>query len=275
MPSLDRPNFVERHEEAWQPPALHSTATIWGRMLAWARRWLDLEAGSAWRDLSRLLPECRGRVLDVGCGAQPYRRLFPNDACYVAIDTSDAKEHFGYEMPDTRYFEGKIWPVADSSFDVVLATEVLEHVPGTDEFLAEARRCLKTGGWLVLTVPFAVRWHYLPHDFWRFTPSGLDRVLRNAGFADIVVYARGNELTVACYKAMALILPLLFGKKTGVISTALRRLLGVALLPLLLLLAGVANASLLGKGGNDCLGYTALARASDKPCGAECPASHE
>jgi SAM-dependent methyltransferase len=183
----------------------------------------------------------------------------------MAIDTSEAKAHFGYEMPDTHYFEGTAWPVGDAAFDVVLATEVLEHVPRTADFLAEARRCLEAGGLLVLTVPFAARWHYIPHDFWRFTPSGLEKVLREAGFADIVVYARGNALTVACYKAMALVLPLLFGQKTGMIATASRRLIGVAMTPLLILLACIANASLWGPGGNDCLGYTALARASDKP----------
>ena len=258
-PSLDRPNFLLRHEEAWQPPAFEMTSTMRGRVLSWARRLLDLQAGSMWRDLSRLLPQCKGRVLDVGCGAQPYRRLFHPDSHYVGIDTNEAKAHFGYEMPDTLYFEGTTWPVGDSAFDVVLATEVLEHVPATSGFLGEAQRCLEPGGLLVLTVPFAARWHYIPYDFWRFTPSGLDRVLREAGFQDVIVYARGNELTVACYKAMALILPLLFGKKTGAFATTVRRLIGLLLTPLLLVLAFIANVSLLGGGGNDCLGYTALA----------------
>ena len=148
--------------------------------------------------------------------------------------------------------------MADSAFDVVLATEVLEHVPATAGFLGEARRCLEPGGLLVLTVPFAARWHYIPYDFWRFTPSGLDRVLREAGFQEVIVYARGNELTVACYKAMALILPLLFGKTTGAIATVIRRLIGLLLSPLLLLLAFIANLSLLGGGGNDCLYTRAL-----------------
>jgi SAM-dependent methyltransferase len=262
-PSLDRPNFLLRQQEAWQPPAFETTNTFRGRVLAWARRLLDLQAGSMWRDLSRLLPQCKGRVLDVGCGAQPYRRLFHSTAQYVGIDTKDAKAHFGYEMPDTLYFEGTTWPVTSSAFDVVLATEVLEHAPDTAVFLGEARRCLEPGGLLVLTVPFAARWHYIPYDFWRFTPSGLHRVLQEAGFRDVVVYARGNELTVACYKVMALILPLLFGKKSGVLATVARRLMGLLLTPLLLILACIANISMLGNGGNDCLGYTAVATRSD------------
>ncbi len=259
MPSLDRPNLVRKKGEAWQPPAFDMTGTRRGRLMARGRRWLDLQAGSIWRDLSKLLPECKGHVLDVGCGAQPYRCLFHPESLYVAIDTNQAKANFGYEIPDTLYFEGTTWPVADSAFDAVLATEVLEHIPAPAEFLAEARRCLAEGGLLVLTIPFAARWHYIPHDYWRCTPSCLENLLQSAGFQNVVVYARGNEITVACYKVMALILPLLFVKKHAPVVTIARRLLGLTLSPLLFLLACVANASLRGGGGDDCLGYTALA----------------
>src|SRR4051794_13112335 len=66
---LGRPNLVERREEAWQPPAFTRSR------LAAVRRFLDLQAGSIWNDLATLLPPQRGVVLDVGCGAQPYRSL--------------------------------------------------------------------------------------------------------------------------------------------------------------------------------------------------------
>ena len=93
-----------------------------------------------------------------------------------------------------------------------------EHVPEPGAFLAEASRCLRPGGRLLLTVPFAARWHYIPHDYWRFTPSGLERLLSAAGFRDAAIYARGNSLTVACYKAMALMLPLLLPQQQGFVK---------------------------------------------------------
>src|SRR6185437_11496064 len=129
---------------------------------------------------------------------------------YRAIDHADALRHFGYSMPDTTYYEGDRWPVEDDSVDVVVCTETLEHVPEPRAFLAEAARCLRSGGCLILTVPFAARWHFIPHDYWRFTPSALQRLLTATGFSSTIVCARGNALTVACYKVMALILPLLF-----------------------------------------------------------------
>ena len=64
----------------------------------------------------------------------------------------------------------------------------MEHVPEPAGFLAEASRCLRPGGRLLLTVPFAARWHYIPHDYWRFTPSALERLLSAAGFDRIAIY---------------------------------------------------------------------------------------
>jgi len=231
-----------------------------GRFLSWGRRWLDLQAGSIWQDLRQLLSGCCGVVVDVGCGAQPYRSLLPREASYVGIDTIEARAHFGYHLPGTLYFEGDVWPVANESVDLVLATETLEHIADPGLFLREAHRCLKPGGQLILTVPFAARWHFIPFDYWRFTPSGLQRLLGAEGFENLAVYARGNEVTVACYKVMSLLLPLLFTPSPrGAVLTVLRRLLGCILAPFLLLLALVGNWSLRGGGGNDCLGYTAVA----------------
>ena len=177
----------------------------------------------------------------------------------MGIDTNAAKPHFGYEMPDTTYFSGDVWPVLDASMDVVLCTETLEHVLETRRFLAEAARCLVPGGTLLLTVPFAARWHFIPYDYWRFTPSSLNHLLTTTGFNDVRVYARGNALTVACYKIMTLILLLLMPQNISAILSFSLRLAGIVVLPLFVLLAAIANLSLLGSGGDDCLGYTVFA----------------
>ena len=228
-------------------------------MPAGVRRFFDLQAGSIWRDLERVLPAVRGTVLDIGCGAQPYRSLLSDEAKYVGIDTVDAKAHFGYAMPDAIYFSGVTWPVSDSSIDFALSTETLEHVADTRHFLAEARRCVAPGGTLMLTVPFAARWHFIPYDYWRFTPSSLRSLLAEAGFEVVHVYARGNAFTVACYKGMALILKLLIPQKGPALIKMALRLAGLVCAPLFCSMAIVANLSLAGDGGDDCLGYTVIA----------------
>lgn len=198
----------------------------------------------------------------MGSGAQPYRRLLPADARYRAIDDAAAGEDFGYGMSDTEYFEGDHWPVLDASMDVVLTTETLEHVLEPAVFLTEARRALRDGGRLILTVPFSARWHYVPHDYWRFTPSSLRSLLECAGFTDVVVNARGNAATVACTKAMALVLPALFPPQGGL---GRGRVVAALALPFVGALALTGQVTLRADGGDDCLGWTATARAASPP----------
>jgi len=123
------------------------------------RRLLNLQAASSWRDLKSPLGDATGTVLDVGAGAQPYRPLIDPVATYRAVDTVDARERFGYDMPGTAYFSGADWPVADRTIDLLLATETLEHIADLDAFLAQARRVLRGDGQLILTVPFSATVH--------------------------------------------------------------------------------------------------------------------
>jgi SAM-dependent methyltransferase len=249
--------------EKWKPPPLEAPRTATQRWAQALRRYFDLQAGSVWNDISELvaehLPDQRRKVVDVGCGAQPYRSLLPGHVEYVGIDIAEAGARFGYEAPDTVYFDGVTWPTQAENADLLLCTEALEHVLDPAAFLAEAFRCLRPGGTLLATVPFAARWHFIPFDYWRFTPSGLERLLEAAGFRDVNVWARGNALTVACYKGMALFLPLLFPQSAKPAEAWLRRAAGAPLLPFFVTLSVVANVSLRAEGGDDCLGYTIMA----------------
>ena len=258
-----RVDMTQREEEAWRPPPFAGPPTTYAqRMIAALRRFLDLQAGTIWSDLSLLLPTRKGVVLDVGCGAQPYRGLVNPGAKYIGIDTADAKTRFGHEVPDTIYFRGDRWPLEEASADVVLCTETIEHVPDTARFVSEIARVLRPGGELILTVPFSARYHFIPHDYWRFTPASLKLMLGAPHFDDLAVYARGNAVTVACYKAMALVLALLFTPTRSALVRYSSRAVGILFSPVLVVLSAVANVSIRGRGGDDCLGYTVLARRS-------------
>jgi SAM-dependent methyltransferase len=251
--SRERKNQVERTsaDERWRPIACTDIAPV--------RRFFDLQSGTIWRDLRGEISHVHGTLVDVGCGAQPYRKLLPKTVTYIGIDTADALRLFGYHTPDTRYYDGEHWPLEDESADVVLATETLEHVKEPDRFLREANRCLRVGGRLILTVPFAARWHFIPADYWRFTPSGLLHLLSVAGFTHVVVHARGNALTVACYKAMALCTRFIMPQEKSRLRSAFFRVIGLALAPAFIALALIGNLSLQSEGGDDCLGYSVVA----------------
>lgn len=251
-------NLALRTSERWRPPSFVPDTGPAGRLRAALRRVFDLQAGSLWRDLSEPLSRTRGTLLDVGCGAQPYRRLIPPQTTYIGLDTEESQSNFGYSMPDVRRIapDGR-WPVDDRWADVVLATETLEHVENPEAFLRQAYRCLRPGGRLILTVPFAARWHYIPHDYWRFTPSGLRLLLERARFSDVSVHGRGNERTVACYKLLSLLLPIAFPQdRRGSLRI---RPIAVLILPLILVLVITGNRSLRMPPGDDCLGYTVFA----------------
>ncbi len=257
--------MVNRQRETWRPPSFRASKSLSSRLIFALRRSFDLQTSSIWQDLAAELPEARGIVVDVGCGAQPYRALLRGDVEYIGIDTADAESRFGYSVPGTKYFEGSTWPLGDCSVNYVLCTETLEHVLDVPAFLNEAARCLTPGGRILATVPFSARWHYIPYDYWRFTPSSLSKLLDSAGFTDIAVYARGNAVTIASYKTMALILLLLMPQAKRPLAAFALRLLSVPFLPLFLILAVVGQVSLLGQGGDDCLGYTILAtKAKDR-----------
>jgi ubiquinone/menaquinone biosynthesis C-methylase UbiE len=62
-------------------------------------------------------------------------------------------------------------PVPDASFDVVLCSEVLEHIPNPVAAIQEFARVLKPGGTLLLTAPFCSLTHFAPYHF----AAGLNR----------------------------------------------------------------------------------------------------
>jgi hypothetical protein len=97
----------------------------------------------------------------------------------------------------------------------------------------------------------------------------LQRLLSEAGFEDVAVYARGNGVTVACYKALSLIFPLLFPQRRTLLVRACFLPLALLLLPFAAMLAAAGQLSMRGRGGDDCLGYTVVAKRSPggiSPC---------
>lgn len=130
------------------------------------------------RAIRRVAGDVRGgRLLDVGCGSQPYRSYFRVDF-YVGMEIPRPESIQRVEC----YYDGQIFPFADGCFDTVLASQVLEHVFEPQLFLSEIRRALRPGGQLILTVPFAWDEHEQPWDFARYSTFGLRHLLEQHGF---------------------------------------------------------------------------------------------
>ncbi len=141
--------------------------------------------------LREALPSISGVVLDVGCGAQPYRAV-------VMSPPSRAVTYIGLDIPSDLYqgldvaWDGRTMPLADECVDQVLLTEVLEHCPDPDRVLAEAFRVLRPAGRVFFTVPFLWPLHDVPYDEYRYTPFALERILGTAGFGEVTIRALGG-----------------------------------------------------------------------------------
>ena len=82
-------------------------------------------------------------------------------------------------------------------FGSCVCAEVLEHVKYPAKMLANIRRILKPGAWLIVTTPFAFPVHAYPDDYWRFAPSGLRLLLEDARFVQVETFERAvKELTL-------------------------------------------------------------------------------
>lgn len=75
---------------------------------------------------------------------------------------------------------------------MVLATQVLEHVPEPKQMLQEISRVLRPGGHLILTAPHIWGIHEAPHDYFRFTHYGLEYLARQAGLHKVYIKAMGG-----------------------------------------------------------------------------------
>jgi SAM-dependent methyltransferase len=132
------------------------------------------------------------RVLDVGAGDAPYRELFSH-ADYRTTEWSESP-HEGAIRTDL-VGPAEALPLEDAVADVVLLTQVLEHVPRPRAVLTELRRVLKPGGWLHLTAPLVWEVHEAPYDFFRYTGYGLQAMLEDVGFVHVEVAPRNGSLT--------------------------------------------------------------------------------
>ncbi len=136
------------------------------------------------RRLSQLLPEYGGKVLDVGCGAKPYKPWFGAVSEYTGIDVAAGAEVDFVIDPNEK------WPLPDGHFDVLLSTQVIEHVENLDLVLAEVRRVTRKNGVVILSFPFLYPLHGAPFDFRRLTYFGAANLLR--GFEVISVETQGG-----------------------------------------------------------------------------------
>jgi len=101
-----------------------------------------------------------GMILELGCGhGEVLEKLYSPESSITGIDINPnsiaiAKKRFS-NRDNVKILEGDIRKLAyaDETFDLIVCSEVIEHIPNPIEVLAEIRRLLKKDGIFVSTVP--------------------------------------------------------------------------------------------------------------------------
>jgi SAM-dependent methyltransferase len=148
-----------------------------------------LHLRSLFADLKHASSYARGRLLDIGCGNKPYAGMFASRVSeHVGCDVvQSSKRRVDIICPATAL------AVGDSSYDTVLATQVIEHVADHRAMLREAFRALKDNGVLILSGPMYWPLHEEPHDYFRFTEHGLRYLVESVGFAVVEIKQNGGK----------------------------------------------------------------------------------
>lgn len=120
-------------------------------------------------------------VLDAGAGEGRFRHLFSHTK-YIGVDLAVGDTSWDYSrLSAINALQELCFP--DDTFDVVICTQVLEHVAEPEQVLRELTRVLKPGGHLVLVAPQSWHEHQVPYDFFRYTSFGIRYLLKKVGLS--------------------------------------------------------------------------------------------
>ncbi len=134
---------------------------------------------SLYDNISLLIGNVHGKVLDIGCGNKPYRHMIVCDD-YIGLEVDTPQNRLS-KSADV-YYDGESLPFETHTFDSIISTQVLEHVFEPEIFLEEAHKVLKDDGFLLLTVPLFWPEHEKPYDYGRYTSMAIKYVLEKHNF---------------------------------------------------------------------------------------------
>lgn len=145
--------------------------------------------------LPALKSHASGRLLDLGCGKVPlygvYKDLVTEVTCVDWNNSLHETSHLDKEADLTQPIE-----LPDSSFDTIILSDVLEHIPVPHELCREVARLLTPGGKLILSVPFYYPLHEAPYDFYRYTEFALRRFMEHSGMKVISLQPLGGVMEI-------------------------------------------------------------------------------
>jgi len=145
--------------------------------------------------LPALKSHASGRLLDLGCGKVPlfgvYKDLVREVTCVDWGNSLHETSHLDLEADLTKPID-----LPGGSFETIILSDVLEHIPVPLELCREIARLLSPGGKLILSVPFYYPLHEAPYDFYRYTEFALRRFMEMSGMKVVQLEPLGGALEI-------------------------------------------------------------------------------
>jgi SAM-dependent methyltransferase len=172
------------------------------------------------------------RLLDAGAG----ERIYQADCAHLKYVSQDFAQYDG--QGDGRGLQPGKWdqqgldivsditaiPEPDASFDAILCSEVLEHLPHPELALKEFGRLLRPGGRLIVSAPFGSLTHFAPYHFSTgFNRYYYEKLLPECGFKVTEVTPHGTFFLVFAQELRRLpeAVKLYTGRRIGVLTRIL------------------------------------------------------
>lgn len=145
--------------------------------------------------VKKYVQDLKGTVIDLGGGkdASYWRYTGGKPEKVIKVDINTAAK------PDVIADITKPLPFSNDFADAVFLINVIYIVENPAKLLKEVFHILKPGGRLFIGSPFIFNEAREPDDFWRLTSEGLNKLLREAGFADITIEPIGERFSAAVY----------------------------------------------------------------------------
>jgi SAM-dependent methyltransferase len=137
-----------------------------------------------------------GKAIDVGCGRQPFRaQLEELGYAYTGMDVQQNPEG---TVDLLCALDGPLPPEAVNAgpFDLVICTEVLEHVADWAVAFKSMNVLMAPGGKALITCPHFYQLHEKPHDYWRPTLYALRHFAAQEGLRVLHAEAAGDAWAV-------------------------------------------------------------------------------
>ena len=126
-----------------------------------------------------------GKILDIGGSKKSgYHELMKQ----AEITTVNIDPSYGCDL---IFDIQQRFPLEDNSFDHCVALNVLEHIFKFENVFKEVNRVLKQGGTFVFATPFFNQIHGSPDDYYRYTKSALENLLKENNFSQIEIKEMG------------------------------------------------------------------------------------